>query len=71
MCTPTFLKEFAFGYLYTSGIIKKCGIPIVLSRGALTHQTVLMAREMGVTVIGFARGDSLTIYSHNERVTVD
>lgn len=50
--------------------IKRCGIPIVLSRGAPTHQTVLMAREMGVTVIGFARGDSLTIYSHSERIVV-
>lgn len=51
--------------------VKRCGIPIVLSRGAPTHQTVLMAREMGVTVIGFARGDSLTIYSNNERIIVD
>ena len=51
--------------------IKRCGIPIVLSRGAPTHQTVLMAREMGVTVIGFARGDSLTIYSHSERIVIE
>ena len=51
--------------------VKRCGIPIVLSRGAPTHQTVLMAREMGITVIGFARGDSLTIYSHSERIVVE
>ena len=51
--------------------IKRCGIPIVLSRGAPTHQTVLMAGEMGVTVIGFARGDSLTIYAHSERILTE
>ena len=51
--------------------IKRCGIPIVLSRGAPTHQTVLMAREMGVTVIGFARGDSLTVYAHSERIVIE
>ena len=51
--------------------LKRCGIPIVLSRGAPTHQTVMMAREMGVTVIGFARGNSLIIYSHGERIRVD
>jgi FdhD protein len=51
--------------------VKRCGIPIVLSRGTPTHQTVLMAREMGVTVIGFARGGSLTIYSHSDRIVFD
>ena len=48
--------------------VKRTGIPIVLSRGAPTHQTVLMARDMGVTVIGFARGGSFTVYSKSDRV---
>ncbi len=47
---------------------KRSGIPVVLSRGAPTHQTVLLARDMGVTVIGFARGGSFTIYTHSDRV---
>ncbi len=51
--------------------VKRSGIPIVLSRGSPTHQTVLMAREMGVTVIGFARGGSFTIYSHGSRITFE
>ena len=71
--------DFSTGILCSTGRIsseilhkiKRCGIPIVLSRGAPTHQTVLMAREMGVTVIGFARGDRLTLYSHSERIVVD
>ena len=51
--------------------VKRTGIPIVLSRGAPTHQTVLMAREMGVTVIGFARGESFTVYSNSDRVIME
>ena len=51
--------------------VKRTGIPIVLSRGAPTHQTVLMAREMGVTVIGFARGGSFIVYANTDRVTLE
>jgi FdhD protein len=51
--------------------VKRCGIPIVLSRGVPTHQTVLMARDMGITVVGFARGGSFTVYSHWNRILPD
>lgn len=51
--------------------VKRSGIPIVLSRGTTTHQTILMARQMGVTVIGFARGGSFIIYSHSGRITFE
>lgn len=47
---------------------KRCGVPILLSRGAPTHNTILLAREMGLTVVGFARGGSFTIYSHENRI---
>ncbi len=55
----------------SSEILQKartCGIPIIISRGAPTHQAVLRARDMGITLIGFARGNSFTIYSHEKRV---
>jgi FdhD protein len=48
---------------------KRCGIPISVSRGAPTHQTILLAREMGVTVVGFARGGGFTVYSFPDRIT--
>jgi len=48
--------------------VKRAGIPLLLSRGAPTHQTVLQARDMGVTVVGFARGGNFTVYTHAERV---
>jgi FdhD protein len=47
---------------------KKSAIPIVVSRGAPTHQTILMAREMNVTIVGFARGGGFTIYTAPERI---
>jgi len=47
---------------------KKAGIPISISRGAPTHQTILRARDMGVTIVGFARGGQFTVYSHEERI---
>lgn len=49
---------------------KIAGIPISVSRGAPTHQTILRAQEMGVTVVGFARGGGFTVYSHKRRIIV-
>jgi FdhD protein len=47
---------------------KQAGIPVSIARGAPTHQTVLLARDIGVTVVGFARGGGFLIYSHPERI---
>jgi FdhD protein len=47
---------------------RRCGSPITIARGAPTHQAVLLARELGITLVGFARGDSFTIYSCPERI---
>jgi len=46
----------------------RAGIPIVISRGAPTHRAVLNARDMGITVVGFARGEDFSIYSNQERI---
>jgi FdhD protein len=47
---------------------RRCGIPIIVARGTPTHQTVLRARDMGVTIVGRARGAGFTVYSHGERI---
>ena len=68
--------DFAESALVSTGRIsseilhkaKRSGIPIIVSRGAPTHQTVLMAREMNVTTIGFARGAGYTIFTCPQRV---
>ena len=50
---------------------KRSSIPIILSRGAPTHQTILLAREMNVTVVGFARGRGFTVYTSPDRIELD
>lgn len=50
--------------------VRRCGIPIIIARGGPTHQTVLQAREMGVTVIGFARGSGFSVFSHERRIVL-
>lgn len=47
----------------------RLGIPLVLSRSAPTMLAVELADELGITLVGFARGRSFSIYSHNERIT--
>lgn len=47
---------------------RRAGIAIVVSRGGPTHQAVLRARALGITLIGFARGEDFTVYSHPDRV---
>jgi FdhD protein len=43
-------------------------IPLVLSRSAPTYLAVELAEKLGITVVGFARGDKLNVYSHMQRV---
>jgi len=43
-------------------------IPLVLSRSAPTGLTIELADEMDITVVGFARGQKFSIYSHQEKV---
>lgn len=43
-------------------------IPVILSRSAPTLLTVDRAGELGITVVGFARGERFNVYSHAERI---
>ena len=69
-------KTFEDKILITSGRIssevvfkvKKCGMPIIISRAAPTNQAVRLAREMNITLVGFARGSRMNIYSAEERI---
>jgi len=47
---------------------KQFGIPIIVSRGAPTHQTILLARQMGITIVGFVRGSNFAVYTFPERI---
>ncbi|MEH0019487.1 MAG: formate dehydrogenase accessory sulfurtransferase FdhD [Desulfobacter sp.] len=48
---------------------RRLSIPVLASRGAPTHQSVLLAREMGVTIVGFVRPTNFAVFTHPERIT--
>ncbi|WP_298667793.1 formate dehydrogenase accessory sulfurtransferase FdhD [uncultured Methanofollis sp.] len=68
--------DFSRTYVVSSGrisseMVRKClvaNIPLIVSRGATTSLAVEMAEKTGLTVVGFARGGKLNIYSHPCRV---
>jgi FdhD protein len=43
-------------------------IPIVVSKAAVTFQGIKAANEHGITLIGFARGNKMNIYTHSGRI---
>ena len=43
-------------------------IPVLVAVSAPTTLAIDLAREAGITLIGFARGDSLNIYTHEARI---
>lgn len=60
------------GRLTSEIIVKaaKAGIPVVISRACPTDLAVELAKKVGITLIGFSRGDKMNIYSHPERIEV-
>lgn len=57
----------------TSGILRKIIIgklPIVISRAAPTDLAIKLAKKVGITLVGFVRGERMNIYTHPERIEV-
>lgn len=46
----------------------RSGVPLVVSRSAPTLLAVELADQLGIAVVGFARGQRLNVYSHAEKV---
>ena len=45
-------------------------VPVVSSRGSPTERAVTLGKELGITVIGYARGNRLSVFSSEERLLV-
>ncbi|MBS1128765.1 MAG: formate dehydrogenase family accessory protein FdhD, partial [Nitrospirae bacterium] len=58
----------------TSEIVTKAGrnrFPILVSRAAASCMAISYAEDMGITLVGFARGDRMNIYTWPTRITMD
>ena len=71
--------ETAGGILLTTGRIssemltkaRKMEVPVVVSRTSPTALAVALAKAWGMTVIGYARGHQMNVYSGEERICAD
>ena len=55
----------------SSDIVQKAArmrLPLVVSRSAPTHGAIRAAQGCGITLVGFARGKRLNVYTHKERI---
>ncbi len=46
----------------------RIGIPIIISRSAPTDMAVRLAKQLKITLVGFARGSRMNVYSEGERI---
>ncbi|MFK2825764.1 formate dehydrogenase accessory sulfurtransferase FdhD [Bacillus sp. B190/17] len=51
--------------------VAKIGCEIVLTKSAPTELALQLAEELGITTVGFIRGQSLNVYTHPERIRMD
>lgn len=48
--------------------VAKMGVSMIIARSAPTSLALELAEELGITVVGFARGDKMNLYTHPNRV---
>lgn len=58
------------GRISSEAVLKaaRMGVPILISRAAPTSLAVNLARELGLTLVGFARGRRFNVYSETGRI---
>lgn len=64
-------KMIIFSGRVSSEILLKTArmrVPILISRSAPTDLALKLAEDLQITVLGFVRGERLSIYAHKERV---
>jgi FdhD protein len=55
----------------SSEMVRKClvaNIPVIVSRGATTTLAVDIAEKNGLTIVGFARGSKMNVYTNPARI---
>lgn len=48
----------------------KARVPVVASKSAVTDLAAQIAGDLGITVVGYARGGGMVVYTHPERIVV-
>ncbi|SDZ22914.1 FdhD protein [Evansella caseinilytica] len=64
-------KVIAFSGRISSEVllkVSKLGAAIILSKAAPTTLGIALAEELGITVVGFVRGDRFNVYSRPDRI---
>jgi len=51
--------------------VAKRGVPFLISKAAPTDLGVKLAEKLGITLVGFVRGNRMNIYSNDWRVATD
>jgi FdhD protein len=51
--------------------VARRNIPIIVSKSAPTNLGVRLADDLGVTLVGFARGKRMNVYTHAGRIATD
>lgn len=66
-------KLIVFSGRVSSEILVKVArmrVSVLVARGAPTDLALEMAEGLGITVVGFARGEKMNVYTHRERVRI-
>ncbi|WP_139488323.1 formate dehydrogenase accessory sulfurtransferase FdhD [Brevibacillus dissolubilis] len=64
-------KVLAFSGRVSSEVLLKAakiGVGIILSKSAPTDLALDLAHDLGITVVGFIRGNQCNVYTHRERI---
>ncbi|NBI28963.1 formate dehydrogenase accessory sulfurtransferase FdhD [Chengkuizengella marina] len=48
--------------------VAKIGVGLIISKSAPTSLALDLADELGITISGFVRGDTMNVYTHPERI---
>jgi FdhD protein len=48
--------------------VSKMGIGIILSKSAPTTLALDLARDLGITIVGFLRGQTFNVYTHVDQI---